>query len=336
MRKKIISIILRTLISVLLIVLLLYIMRDKYSDIVKAIKGMRPAVFGMSAAVFACAICVASLRLKLLACAQEKTDLAFAEAVSLSFIGYFFNNFLPTSIGGDVAKAYYLARKTPNKTASFTAVFVDRAMGMFTMVFMAFAALLFVHDGIVDANVKTALYGITAVTAAIIFFVMNKEFAKKFSFFLRLIEPFREKLANLYYAINRYRHHGGLIVKSVGISVISQLLFFTSIGILALSIGVRIPAISILLFMPIVSMMSLLPSVNGLGLREGAMVLLFGPLIGKENAFALGILWLFVLIITSVAGGFVYLMSPQFRMPMKGLRKESTSPFAEKSSGGAS
>jgi len=75
--------------------------------------------------------------------------------------------------------------------------------------------------------------------------------------------------------------------------------------------------------MPIVSMMSLLPSINGLGLREGSMVLLFGPLIGKGNAFAVSILWLFVLIITSVAGGLVYAMSPQFRMPMKELRRGS-------------
>jgi glycosyltransferase 2 family protein len=323
MKKKLISIALRSFVSVLLIVLLLYIMRDRYADIVKAIKGMRPAVFGMSVLVFACAICAASFRLKLLACAQENTNLKFIEAVSLTFIGYFFNNFLPTSIGGDVVKAYYLARKTPNKTASFTAVFVDRAMGLFTMVFMAFAALLFVQDWVIDANVKKALYGITAATAAIVFFIMNKRFAKKFSFILRFIEPFREKLANLYYAINRYRHHGGLIVKSIGISVISQLLFFTSIGILALSIGVHISVVNILLFMPIVSMMSLLPSINGLGLREGSIVLLFGPLIGKPNAFAVSILLLFLLIITSVAGGLVYAMSPQFRMPIKKLRGET-------------
>ena len=323
MKKKIISILLRTVISVLLIVLLLYIMRDRYADIVNAIREMQLPLFGMSTAVFACAICVASFRLKLLADAQENTHLKFVEAVSLTFIGYFFNNFLPTAIGGDVVKAYYLARKTPNKTASFTAVFVDRAIGLFTMVFMAFAALPFVHDGVIDANAKTALYGITAVTAVIIFFMMNKSFAKRFSVLLKFVEPFREKMANLYIAINRYRHHGGLIAKSVAISVVSQLLFFASIGLLALSIGAHISGINILLFMPIVSMMSLLPSINGLGLREGSMVLLFGPLIGKGSAFALSILWLFVLIIMSVAGGLVYAMSPQFRLPMKELRKEA-------------
>ena len=280
-------------------------------------------LFCASLAVFTFAICVASYRLELLARAQENTDLKYTEAASLTFIGYFFNNFLPTSIGGDVAKAYYLARKTPNKTASFTAVFVDRAIGLFTMVFMAFSALPFVHEGVLDAKVKTILYCITASAAAIIFFMMNKAFAKRFSVLLKFIEPFREKMTNLYNAINRYRHHGGLILKTIGISIISQLMFFISIGFLASSIGSHISVMNILLFMPIVSMMSLLPSINGLGLREGSMVLLFGPLIGKGNAFAVSILWLFVLIITSVAGGLVYAMSPQFRMPMKELRRGS-------------
>ena len=69
--------------------------------------------------------------------------------------------------------------------------------------------------------------------------------------------------------------------------------------------------------MPIVSMMSLLPSINGLGLREGSTVVLFGPIIGQDRAFAMSILWLLVLLLTSVIGGIIYAVSPQFKFKLK-------------------
>jgi hypothetical protein len=75
----------------------------------------------------------------------------------------------------------------------------------------------------------------------------------------------------------------------------------------------------ILLRMPLISMISLLPSINGLGVREGSTVLFFGPLIGKENAFVVSILWLFTLFLTSIAGGIIYGLSPQFRIRLKDI-----------------
>ena len=101
-----------------------------------------------------------------------------------------------------------------------------------------------------------------------------------------------------------------------------QLFFFVSYGVIALSIGSGIPTGEILLRMPLISAMSMLPSINGLGLREGSTVLLFGPLIGKESAFAISILWLIVLFITSIAGGLIYGLSPQFKTKFKETREE--------------
>ncbi len=70
----------------------------------------------------------------------------------------------------------------------------------------------------------------------------------------------------------------------------------------------------ILLRMPIISAVSLLPSINGLGVREGSTVVLFAPIIGKENAFVVSILWFLILFIISVAGGLIYAFSPQFKI----------------------
>lgn len=317
MKNKITSICLRTFVSLALISILLYIMRGKYGQILIALKSTRPSLFIAAFLVFIAAISVASYRLKLIIEASGDTRIAFPESLSLTFIGYFFNNFLPTSIGGDVVKAYYLSKKSSAKMQSFTSVFIDRVIGLFTMIFMASVALWFVPVKIIDAKVRVLIYVITAAALIFIAFMANKNFAKKFSIFLYLVGPFEERLKKAYNAIHVYRHHTRLMLESIVISVISQVLFFVSYGVLALSIGARIPPGEILLRMPLISAMSMLPSINGLGLREGSTVFLFGPLIGKESAFVVSILWLAILLLASIVGGLIYGLSPQFKMKFK-------------------
>lgn len=314
MHKKILSILLRALISAAFISALLYIMRDKYAQILEAIKNADIWLLLSALIMYILAAMIASYRFKLIIATQHKTRVTFREAVSLTFIGYFFNNFLPTSIGGDVAKAYYLSQKKSEKLGSFTSVFIDRAIGLFTMIFMAAIALSFFPSEFVDKNVKLAVYSIALCAMGIVIFMTNRSIAKKFAGLLSLIKPLEEKARKAYEAIHTYKNHTALIVKSLLISVVSQLFFFTSIGILIYSIGSRIAPIEVLLRVPIVSVISLLPSINGLGVREGSTVMLFGPLIGKENAFAVSILLLLMLFLLSLIGGLVYAISPQFKM----------------------
>ncbi|MBN2453402.1 MAG: flippase-like domain-containing protein [Candidatus Omnitrophica bacterium] len=311
----------RTGVSVLLIAILLYMMRGKYGSIVSALQGTHPAVFAMAFVMFTMALAIASFRMKLLIEAQGIT-INFRETISLAFIGYFFNNFLPTSIGGDVIKAHYLSKHSSDTVGSYTAIFVDRAVGLVTMVFMAFCALLFAGSNVVDERVSFAIYAITATAFFGILFLANKSFARRFSALTKLVKPLESKLKKLYDTVNRYRHRPGLMLMTFLISVVSQLFYFTCFGFLALSIGSRIPAFELFLKMPIVSMMSLLPSINGLGVREGATVVLFGPTIGRGNAVAISILMLVILLMTSVIGGLIYAVSPQFRMKLKEIEKE--------------
>lgn len=306
----------RVFISIALILLLLYIMRDKYGEIIASLKSTDPTVFTAGFLVFSAALGLASFRLKLIIQAQDLA-ITFPEAVSLTFIGYFFNNFLPTTIGGDVMKGYYLAKTTHHKVGAYASIFVDRVIGLVTMVFMAFAALIFAGSKVIDPSLRTVIYAITALCATGIIIMLSKGFAKVFSFLFVLFKPFKEKIKKIYDAVQHYKKHTGLIAQSFVISVVSQLLFFVSLGLLALSLGAQLSFFAILLRMPIISFVSLLPSINGLGLREGSTVLCFAPIIGKEDAFAVSLLWLLVLCITSIIGGIIYGVSPQFRTRLK-------------------
>ena len=313
-KKELIPILARTAISLALILILLYTMKDNYGRIWQAIRGASLSVFLLGLVLYALALITASIRLKLIVETQSETLITLNEAISLTFIGCFFNNFLPTSIGGDVAKAYYLSRKSAEKLSSYTSVFVDRALGLVTMVFMAATALFLSQGQVIDKDLRYMIYAITAVSVIAIFFISSKNFARKFSGLLALVRPVEDKMKRAYNALHNYKNHTSLIIKSLAISVVSQLFYFASIGILALSIGARIPAIEVLLRVPIISAVSLFPSINGLGVREGSIVMFFGPIIGKERAFVVSILLLLVLLLTSLVGGLIYAFSPQFKV----------------------
>lgn len=319
--KRIISTLIRAFISIFFIILLLYIMRDKYSQIIKALASTKGLIFLIGLGSFILAVFVASIRLKLISEAQY-IPVTYKECLSLTFIGYFFNNFLPTSIGGDFVKAYYLSHKTDNKVGSYASIFVDRVIGLITMILMAFVALFFVKDGIVDNTIRYIVYFITLGTLLVIIFMTNEGLAKKFSFLLFIVKPLKKSLIKLYNMIHNYKNHKVLLCKSFLISFLSQVMFFTSLGFMAFSLGARIPAKDIFIKMPIVSMMSLLPSINGLGLREGSTVALFGPMIGADRAFAMSILWIVVLLCVSLIGGIIYGLSPQFKIKLKEIKEE--------------
>ena len=46
-------------------------------------------------------------------------------------------------------------------------------------------------------------------------------------------------------------------------------------------------------------------------------MVLFGPLIGSDKAFAMSILWLLVTLCISIMGGLIYAFSPQFKIKIK-------------------
>lgn len=307
------SVLVRSLISISLLAFLIALMRNNYGKIIAILRHTDAYLFAMSVLVYFGAIFIASLRLRMIVKVQ-KHNISVLDATGLTFIGYFFNNFLPTAIGGDLVKAYYVTKKTKNASASFASVFMDRFLGLVTMMFMAGLALVFAKDFVKDASMRQMIYAAMALSILFIIFLFNKRFAAKFSFLLRLVKPFEERLKELYHSIHGYQKHRLLLVQTVALSFVSQITYFYSVLLLSHSVGAVIPMKELFLRMPLVSALSLLPSLNGLGVREGAIVAFFGPLIGKENAFAISVLVLATLTIASIVGGLIYALSPQFKL----------------------
>jgi hypothetical protein len=94
---------------------------------------------------------IGALRFRLLLGVQD-IALGIGRVFQLTFIGNFFNNFMLGLTGGDLVKAYYVARETHKRTEAVITVFLDRVVGLVGLAILA-AAMVAVNFG--DAKFRT-------------------------------------------------------------------------------------------------------------------------------------------------------------------------------------
>lgn len=306
--RKSASIVLKILISLFFIALLLWLMRGSIGQILIILRTTKMWLLSLGFLLYFLNVVIMSYRLKRVMTVQN-IQLPLKDVTRLSLIGLFFTNFMPTAIRGDVAKAYYTAKSTDKKLGSFTSIFMDRMLGLFSFITLATFALVFYGKNIENRVIiwAVSLMLVTALLALII--LLNKNVAQKLRFILTMLRFVRldTKLREIYEAIASYRHHRRIVIQAFYISLICQVLSISVIYLLAKSISVNVPLMVLFLVVPIIATLSMLPSLNGLGIREGAYVYFLGGIVGYEQAFAISLLWLGLFLGISLFGGVVYL-----------------------------
>jgi len=221
------------------------------------------------------------------------------------FKGSFFNQGLPTSIGGDALRVLDVARLGYRKRDAFYGVAVDRGLGLAgLLVFNLFAHFLrpdlLPEKAFLAINVMVLL-GLAGFIAI---------------YYVQRVKLFEEvKVTRIFYRIsqrlNVVLHDFGSIVKQFGLSFVVHLFAVLAIMFLGKSVGMEFDLLTYMVIVPPVILLTIVPvSLAGWGVREGGMIGLFS-LIGADNTMVLSmsILYGVCLIVTSLPGLAVYLAS---------------------------
>jgi len=91
--------------------------------------------------------------------------ITFWESLRLTYIGWFFNNWLPGATGGDFVKAYYIATQTHHKPEAVTTVFLDRFLGLVSVCLIGAVA---VTASLTDPRVRIAQIVMGTFMAAVL------------------------------------------------------------------------------------------------------------------------------------------------------------------------
>ena len=252
------------------------------------IKTINPLAFIGVIFIYIASIYVSSIRWRLLLPEEFKGKRLF----SFYLIGSFFNTFLPGIVGGDAVKTYYLYKETNKGSLSFASVFMDRYIGfisLMTIALISFAAGF--------KYVKGSLIEWLLPTIVLLFLIGS------FAIFRLRLGKGIKALSEFYGYFSEYRSQKMVIIKTLMLSCGIQVMAILSMYIIALGLGQHIYLSYFFIFFPIIVTISTLPiSISGIGLREGAFVLLFGMAgVKPEMATAMSFAWF----LSTASGGLV-------------------------------
>ncbi len=218
--------------------------------------------------------------------------------------GLFFNNFLPSSIGGDALRVYWIARKTDDTAGSLTSVVVERIFAAAGLAITGLLGGLFVFPRYQPLTILFLL--IIAVSLVLLGIITAG----------KLPGCITRKSGRAASFMREIAIHGTRIQSSVktitGIIFLSVLFQAAVVGVNhAIFNALHLSNLgwpSLLYIIPATSAAAMIPvGINGYGVREGAyMSLLAGYGIAKESAFAASLLFAFLVSICSLYGGLIW------------------------------
>ncbi len=169
-------------------------------------------------------------------------DASFWDTLRLGFIGAFFNNVVPGLTGGDLIKAFYIAREHPGKRAdAVLTVVVDRIVGIVALALIAAVIIPFDFSRYREAAV--GIYGFLAAAGLGATVALSRRIKARLKSVLGLSADGRSEgrigraLTKIDAAVSIYRHRLGVLFTALFLGVAVHLLIILSISILASAIA---------------------------------------------------------------------------------------------------
>jgi len=232
--------------------------------------------------------------------------LPLATSIRLFLEGYFFNNALPSTIGGDGVRIWRAARLGLPLRASVSGVLLDRVTGLTGLFILVAAGQPLLYARITDPATRLAFAAILVAGVAGIALLILARFIPK-----RLIPmPLHESVDELSEATHAAYLRPAVSLPVLGLSVVVHGLIVLSVYVIAVGLGLEVGLFESLVLVPAVILLSTLPvSVGGWGLREGLMVAALGLAdVPADAALTVSVLFGFAQIIAGLPGGALWLM----------------------------
>jgi glycosyltransferase 2 family protein len=229
----------------------------------------------------------------------------------LYLIGKFFNNFLPSNVGGDVVRGYELGSYTKDLGAGMASVLVDRFTGFVMLVVMAIASLVISGRYGADLRISMAIIFSVICLLGVLWLALDTRLLKLVAGFEKapLLKGVIPKLKKLQMNLRAYKDRKAALVQALAASFV-----FMTLAIANVYASTRafydepVSFLQIAIIVPIVMVVAMIPlSLNGIGLEDWAVVLLFSWL-GLPAAAGLSAVFLIRLksILLAIVGGLIY------------------------------
>jgi hypothetical protein len=316
--NKKLSAFLRIFVAAVLLGYLVYSNKDNFNEVFILLKNIRKEFFSygyfliIGFSIYFLNVSIESIRWKgLLVSKGIKTKASYL--LSSVYIGFFFNNLLPTSVGGDAYRAIDIHKKyEASLSANISAIMIGRFLNIITgFMFLTFSLIAGMYK-VLDTYLIVSL----AVMVPVLFFMtlvvfypsvfkVDRLFRK-----IKFLNRFESGFQNFINVLESYKKNKQQLAIAFLYSIVIVLFWYSSYYFIALSLGIDNTPFLVFLFVPpLSSAVANLPiSFGGMGVRENAIVFLFSYFgVAAQQALALSLLILGSNLLIAFLGGILYL-----------------------------
>lgn len=309
-RVKAALIVLKLTVSVVLLGFLFS--RADVAAMATQVRHMNLAWMAAALGVYGLMLIVSAWRWQLLLHVQT-IRVGFGHLTNSFLVATFFNQFLPSNIGGDVVRVADTAPYAGSKTAATTIVLLDRVLGLIALLALAATASALAMLGGVP------LTGVSYIWIALLILLAGLGFVLKFpGHFGRMMhaiaggygDRIQVRLLNLLGVVSRFaeqpRPLGVAFLGALAVQILLVVFYMCA----ARSLAVPLPLMAASVVVPVSLAVQMVPlSINGFGVREAVFAFFFSSLglnVGSALTLSLGSAALIMLF--SLIGGAVFLL----------------------------
>lgn len=220
-------------------------------------------------------------------------------------ITLFFNQVLPSTVGGDGMRVWLLRGHGRPIGLAFRSVLIDRLLGFLGLLLLSMIGALYLMATLEDPG---PAWVIALVSLGGLIVIATAPWVVRLLGWLP-IDSVRRSLNVVANEVDMVVHNKRRLLQLVGVSILGQFALSGAVLLLAGGLGVPLESIGALAVVPGVMIVSAIPiSIAGWGLREGTMVVGLGLLgVSQSDAALVSIAFGLLLLIIGLLGGLLWL-----------------------------
>jgi uncharacterized protein (TIRG00374 family) len=275
------------------------------------VRGMNAAWLLLALATFAITPSISAWRWHRLLRAQH-IDVEQRRLIESFWVSLFFNNFLPSNIGGDVVRIADTAPAAGSKTLATTVILVDRGLGLTALLLVA--ALGALAAALAGVHVPGARFLWMASAAGIAVTILVIAIPDLIGHALAparaLNKPWvTERAQRLEDAAIKFRNAPAALAGAFGGAIVVQITLVAFYLLTAQGLSVPLPIFLGAVLIPVSMAVQMAPvSINGFGVREAVFAFFFRRFgLPPDAAVALSLVSTGLMMGLSLVGGYMFL-----------------------------
>lgn len=242
---------------------------------------------------------------------------SFGDVLRVIWMSNFLGTMLPASVGGDSIRMWTMARRSDRPADAVSTVAVERLTGLMALALVAMLGACWSAARWGDQTLLVGLSLPVAMILVMLALLWTARGERLLSWILSHFHRFpgHRFLISVLSAVHMFRHDPRPVLQSTAVSCLVQLNRVATTYVLARALGIPLGFDHAMALVPPALLVTMLPiSIGGLGVQEGAFVLLLSLVgISRSAAFGLSILNRLAVIVSNLPGAVMLMLEGRAR-----------------------